>query len=342
MNKSLEKLFENGLIMRTKDVPIPEKIKTTSILLDYILDGGIPTRRITQCYGSFGTGKSSLSACIANEALKQYKDKYVLWLDVENRCSIEWLEQFIDEENRERLLFSQPSVIEECGNLVREIIENVDISLLIVDSIGGAGSARSFDKDLTIAQVGGNAMGVGMFCRAIVPLANKHNFSVIFLNQIRDSIGGFGPSLPGYPGGQALKHALEYNIYMRKTSNRVISKDEFDNDFPIGNEIAFRIVKGNNLGKVIKTNFYTVKTDKNSLGFDRVDEVIRLSMALNLIEKHASSYLYDKFPNGKLVGQNKVVEFLKDKENISILEELESLLYKKLDSKVEINENVEE
>lgn len=339
MAKSLDKLFESGLLMRAEDVPKPENLHTSSILLDYILGGGIPTRRLTQVFGQFGTGKSTLAMCIANEAIKQYPEKYILYLDVENRASIDWLRQFVEKD--EMLLFSQPSVIEECGNIVREVLDQgVELSMVIVDSIGGAGTARSFDKDLSIAQVGGNSQGTGQFCRAIAPLANKNNFAVLLLNQVRDVIGGFGPSLPSFSGGQALKHSLEYNIYMRKTSNRVMSKDEFDNDYPVGNEIAFKIVKGQNLGKVIKTNFYTVETDNNKLGYDRTDEIIRLSMALGIIEKIASSYLYEKFPKGKLVGQAKVVEFLK--ENQEVLAEIESKLYKKLEKTVETEEVVDE
>lgn len=337
MNKSLEKLFENGLIMRTKDVPIPEKIKTTSILLDYILQGGLNTRRISQIYGQTGAGKTTLCACIANNALKQYPEKYILYIDTEQRASIDWLGQFI--EDTSRILFMQPSVIEEVGNNVREIVNSgIELSMIILDSVAGAGTARSFDKDLNIAQVGGASMAIGAMLRVLAPICNKNNICFLLVNQARDVIGGYGPSIPQYNGGNALKHSLDYCLYLRKTSNKIMAKDEFGNDYPIGYELAVKIVKGQGVGKVIKMNFYFEKTENNELGFDRIDEVVKLSVALGLIEKAAASYKYEKFPDGKIVGQNKLVEFLRDKNNSSILEELESKLYNRLNKKVVVED----
>lgn len=337
MNKSLEKLFENGLIMRAKDVPIPEKIKTTSILLDYILQGGLNTRRISQIYGQTGAGKTTLCACIANNALKQYPEKYILYIDTEQRVSVDWLGQFI--EDTSRILFMQPSVIEEVGNSVREIVNSgIELSMIVLDSVAGAGTTRSFDKDLNIAQVGGASMAIGAMLRVLAPICNKNNICFLLVNQARDVIGGYGPSIPKFNGGNSLKHSLDYCLYLRKTSNKIMAKDEFGNDYPIGYELAVKIVKGQGVGKVIKMNFYFEKTENNELGFDRIDEAIKLSVALGLIEKAAASYKYEKFPDGKIVGQNKLVEFLRDKNNASILEELESKLYNRLNKKVAVED----
>lgn len=331
LNKSIESLVESGLLMWTKDVPVPEKIKTGSLLFDYILDGGIDTRRITHFFAKEGTGKSVMSYMIANNALKQYPDSVVILVDTEHRADMEWISNFI--EDKERLLIMQPEFIEYVGNDLRTIINDkgIKVSCVIVDSIGAANTTRAKDKDLSIQQVGGNAMGVGVFIRSIVPIANKNNIAVVLINQLRDDIGGYGPSIGHFPGGKALAHAINTNVYLRRTSVRVYSPDEFGERIPVGNEIAFKIVKGKNMGKVVKTVFYKENSELGTLGFDRYDEVIRLSLALGVIEKHASSYSYPDFPNGKIVGLNKVTDFLRDESNKEILQKLEDVLYSKLD-----------
>lgn len=332
MKKDLEGLLESGLVMKATDVPKPEKIKSGSILFDYILGGGIETRRITHFFAKEGTGKSVMSYMIANNALKQYPDKYVILVDTEHRADTSWIGNFI--EDMDRVLIMQPEYIELVGNDLRDIIneKGVEVCCVIVDSIGAANTTRARDKDLSIAQVGGNAMGVGVFIRSIVPIANKNNIAVILINQLRDDIGGYGPSIGHFPGGKALAHAINTNVYLRRTSNKVLIKDEFGENVPVGNEIAFKIIKGKNLGRVVKTIFYKETSEAGSLGFDRYDEIIRLAMALGIIEKNASSYKYEDFPEGKLVGQGKVVNFLKDPDNAEILKELEEKVYSQLGS----------
>ena len=329
LSKDIEALIESGLVMRAGNVPAPEKIKTGSLMFDYILGGGIDTRRITHFFAKEGTGKSVMAYSIANNALKQYPDSVVVLVDTEHRADMEWISHFI--EDTDRLLVMQPEFIEYVGNDLRSILSEVKVSCVIVDSIGAANTTRAKDKDLSIQQVGGNAMGVGVFVRSIVPIANKNNIAIILINQLRDDIGGYGPSIGHFPGGKALAHAINTNVYLRKTSNKVLSTDEFGEKIPVGNEIAFKIVKGKNLGKVAKTIFYKENSEFGNLGFDRYDEVVRLAMALGIIEKHASSYTYEDFPNGKIVGAQKVIDFLKSEENKEILQKLEDKLYSKLD-----------
>ena len=331
LSREIDSLIESGLLMRASNVPAPEKIETGSLLFDYILGGGVDTRRITHFFAKEGTGKSVMSYMIANNALKKYPDSVVILVDTEHRADTEWISNFV--EDMDRFLIMQPEFIEQVGNDLRTIIneKGANISCIIVDSIGAANTTRAKDKDLSIQQVGGNAMGVGVFVRSIVPIANKNNIAVILINQLRDDIGGYGPSIGHFPGGKALAHAINTNVYLRKTSNRVFLPDEFGEKIPVGNEIAFKIVKGKNLGKVVKTVFYKEDSELGTIGFNRYDEIIRLALALGVIEKHASSYTYPDFPGSKIVGVNKVMDFLKDEKNKEILEKLEKELYSKLD-----------
>lgn len=327
MNKNIQNLIDKGLIMKANEVPLPEKIPTGSLMLDYILDGGLSTRRLSQFYGDEGCGKSVLSYHCINNALKMYQEKYALLVDLEHRVDVNWISNFV--EDMDRLLIIQPEVIELVGNDIRKLIndEKIDFSIIVIDSIAAANTVRSYDKDMTVAQMGGSSMGIGIFVRALVPLLNKHNIAGVVINQVRESFDMYVANVE-FPGGRALKHALDLNLYLRRTSEKAIIKDENGENYEVGRQVAFKIVKGKNQSKVIKTFFYKETSELGDLGFDRVSEVINLAIGTGVIEKSAMMYKHVDFPNGKIMGRDKTIEFLKS--NPEIYEKIEKVLYENL------------
>lgn len=321
--KSLSKLEElkaKGLIFSASDVPQPEKIPTGSLMLDYITDGGIPTRRLTQFYAKAGTGKSVQSYHCINNALKKYPDKIAILVDIEQRADTSWISNFVEE--MDRLFIIQPEYIEDVTDEIRDIINSgIQVSIVVVDSIGAANTYRSAEKSAKIAEVGGISMGVGRFVRAAAPLANKNNIAFLLINQLREDIMAFVPSVHA-PGGNQLHHALELNVYLRKTSEKATIRDENGEMLVVGEQIAFKVMKGKNLSKVIKTFFYSKPSELGDLGFDKFSEIVNLGVALGFIEKNAASYKYEGFPDGKLFGLPKVKEWFKENsEGFDILEQ---------------------
>jgi len=324
----LEELKNKGLIFSADKLPQPERIPTGSLMLDYITDGGIPTRRLTQFFAKEGTGKSVQGYHCINNALKKYPDKVAILVDIEQRADINWISNFV--EDVDRLFIMQPEYIEDVTDEIRDIIDSgVQISIVVVDSIGAANTYRSAEKSAKIAEVGGISMGVGRFVRAAAPLANKNNIAFLLINQLRDDIMSFVPTIGHTPGGNQLHHALDLNVYMRKTSERATVKDENGEQLIVGNQIAFKIMKGKNLSKVVKTFFYSKPSELGDLGFNKFSEVLNLSISLGLIKKNAASYQYEKFPDGKLFGLPKVKEYFQN--NKEEFETLEKKIYDSLD-----------
>lgn len=327
MNKDLQKLIDTGLIKPASEMPIPDRIPTGSLMLDYILCGGIPTRRLSQFFSKEGTGKSVQAYHCINNALKKYPDRIAVLVDTEQRADKEWIKNFVDD--MDRLYIMQPEFIEDVTDDLKKILEIMDVSIVVVDSIGAANTYRSADKSARQMEVGGTAMGVGKFCRAIAPIANRNNIAVLCINQLRDDIASFVPSIGHTPGGKTLRHALDLDVYMRKTSNKAQVKDENGETLIVGNEIAFKIMKGKNLSKVIKTFFYSKPSELGDIGFDKFSEIVNLAVSFGIIEKAAASYSYKDFPDGKLRGIENVKSFLRD--NKDVYEELERSLYSRLE-----------
>ena len=131
---------------------------------------------------------------------------------------------------------------------------------------------------------------------------------VIFINQIRMKIGGYGnPETTA--GGNALKFYSSVRLDIRRVG--AIKKG----DEVIGNETKVKVVKNK-----VAPPFKQVKFDiLYGQGISRLGEIIDIGTELNVLEKSGAWYSY----NGNRLGQGK--EKVRDllKENVELQQEIE-------------------
>lgn len=333
---ALETLKKSGMRVYTEDtVPKPEHIKTGSLILDKLLDGGLETRRLTQFFGKPGSYKSVMSYHIINNALEQYPDSVAILLDLECRFDPKWARNFISEENMQRLVILREEFVEDAGNSINKLLatlKDIHISIIVIDSIAAANTARYDSGDMRKMEVAGAAMGIGKLVRALVQIADKNNTAVLILNQLRDDLNAFGPSIGRTNGGYQLKHSLNTDVYFRTlgqtdTKSMVGSgnyeiKDSLGETQQIAIGVAFKIMKGANYSCSGKTLFYKKETENNDFGFDIFNEVINIAIANNIIKLEGASYIYPLFPlNEKkninaITDKKPMIAFLKENKDI--------------------------
>lgn len=348
LNAALDALKKSGIRIYTEnDIPKPEHIKTGSLMLDKLLEGGLETRRLTQFFGKPGSYKSVMSYHIINNALNQYPESVAVLLDLECRFTPEWAKRFISEENMQRLIILREEFIEDAGNSINKLISNlkgIHISIIVIDSIAAASTARYEGSDMRKMEVAGTAMGVGKLVRALVQIADKNNTAVLILNQLRDDLDAFGPSIGRTLGGYQLKHSLNTDIYFRTLgqtdtknlagNNTVIIKDSTGNDQQIAIGIGFKVMKGALWSCSAKTLFYKKETENNDFGFDIFSEVINLAIANGIIKLEGASYIYPLFPyNDKkqlnsITDRKPMITFLKNNPDVfnKIKDELDNFV----------------
>ena len=207
-------------------------ISTGSLQLDKILGGGIARGRIAEIYGIEGGGKTSL--CLQIVAQCQSQDGTVAYIDTENAVDLQYSQTLGVDVSK--LIFSQPSSAEQALDIVDALVKSGEVDLIVVDSVAALAPQAELDGEMGDATVGLMARLMGKALRKITASVNQTNCAVIFINQLRSNIGGYGnPDVT--PGGRALKYAASQRIEMRKTTAIKEGNDV------IGNNIKIKIVK---------------------------------------------------------------------------------------------------
>lgn len=81
---SLNKNMKLGDIQVGVKFKEPDKIPFSSYRLNYMTYGGIPVGRVTEFSGSDGSGKTTTALDLVGQAQKKFKDKSVLFVDIEH------------------------------------------------------------------------------------------------------------------------------------------------------------------------------------------------------------------------------------------------------------------
>lgn len=345
LNAALDALKKSGVrVFNPETLPKVEYIKTGSLILDKLLGGGIATRRIHQFFGKPGSYKSVMSYITVNNALNQYPESYAIILDLECRFEPKWVRQFISDENMERIIVLREEFVEDAGNDINKIVASgAHISIIVIDSIAAANTARYENNDMRKMEVAGAAMGIGKLVRALVQIADKNNTAVLVLNQLREDLNAFGPSIGRTTGGYQLKHSIENDVYFRtlgQTDTKALAGSNFEIKSDLGEMqqiavgVGFKIMKGAMWSCSGKTLFYKKATENNDFGFDIFNEVISIALANNIIKVEGASFIHPLFPLNERKGINAITDkkpmiaFLKENPDIfnKIKEELESFV----------------
>lgn len=344
LTSALEALKKSGIRVYDKEtIPECDVIPTGSLIFNQVMNGGFHTRRLEQLFAREGVGKSVLAYTAINNALHIFSDSVAILLDIECRADMEWISKFVAEDVIDRLIILREEYIENAGNSINKIVKqlgDIHISIIVVDSIAAANTARYKDADMETMQIGGSALGIGKFVRSLVQIAEKNNTAAVILNQLRDDIGSYGPSIGHTPGGMALRHALDASYYLRALSqkdtkdlanNSIEEKTELGETQQIAVGVAIKCMKGKYWSQTSRTLFYRKSTEENEVGYDVFNEVVRLAMANNIITKpseYSSTFYYHSFPEDAKTHENKIVDkknvFKFLKENPEVFEEIKN------------------
>ena len=200
----LEKSFGRGALMRLGETAqaTVEVIPTGSIALDLALGvGGIPRGRITEIYGTEGSGKTTLALHLVAEAMKL--GGTALFVDAEHALDVEYSKSIgVD---AEKLYVSQPATGEEALEIMDVMIRSGAVDIVVLDSVAALVPKAEFEGEMGDAFVGIQARLMSQALRKIGGSTSKSRTAVIFINQMREKIGVMFGNPETTPGGKALK-----------------------------------------------------------------------------------------------------------------------------------------
>lgn len=303
----INKKYGDGSLMRGTQIPQLPPVPSGSLSLDYALGtGGLPPNRLIEVFGQESCGKTTLGFLVMRQFLDAFPDKVAMMLDLEHKTDKDWAEKLLGgPEYMERLLYAQPDHIEQGTNMYVDLLSTGHVCFCLFDSVGGAATKASMEKDAEKTQVGGNALQITKFSRLASVYSAKYECLTFCVNQIREDMEGYHRNLS--PGGRALKHHSSARIYMRKSSREVVKQKIGSEDLVIGNRIYATMIKnhlGGVEGAVANWWFYSVETDDHSFGIDTEDELFNLALTTGVVTG-SGWYHHPAFP-ADAKGEHKV------------------------------------
>lgn len=314
--KQIKKDFGEGSIMKLGDNQSMEVevISTGSINLDAALgQGGVPRGRIIEIYGAESSGKTTIALHVAAEAQKN--GGIVAYIDAEHALDPVYAKALgvdVDE-----LLISQPDYGEQALEIADMLISSGAVDLIVVDSVAALVPKAEIDGEMSDQQMGLQARLMSKALRKITASLNKSKTTMIFINQIRDKIGGFGfgPQTTT-TGGKALKFYASVRMEVKRI------KSIKQGDDVIGNETVVKITK-NKVAPPFKEAGFQIMYGK---GITRVGEILELALTNDIVSKSGTWF---SFGDMKL-GQGKENIKARLEEEKELFAQIENLVLEKI------------
>ena len=295
-----------------EEVPI---ISTGSLSIDRATGiGGIPRGRITEIYGPESSGKTTLALHVIANA--QREGGVAAFIDAEHALDPSYAKKLGI--NTDELLISQPDTGEQALEIAETLIRSGAVDVIVIDSVAALVPEAELKGDMGDSHVGLHARLMSQALRKLTAATNRSNGALIFINQVREKIGGmgYGPN-ETTTGGRALKFYSSLRIEVRN-----IGQIRGKGDERIGHMARIKMVK-NKLAPPFKEAVVDMYYGE---GISREAELINLGEKLGIVRKSGSWYSYEDQRLGQ--GKENARAFLR--ENPEVAREIENLIREKL------------
>lgn len=314
--KQIQKDFGEGSIMKLGEntrmnIGI---IPTGSLNLDNALGiGGVPRGRIVEIYGAESSGKTTLTLHIISEAQKA--GGVAAFIDAEHALDPTYAKALgvdVDE-----LLISQPDNGEQALEIADMLVRSGAVDIIVIDSVAALVPKAEIEGEMQDQQMGLQARLMSKALRKLTGNLNKSNTTMIFINQIREKIGGFGfgPQTTT-TGGRALKFYSSVRMEVKRVGS-VKQGDEM-----IGNETVVKITK-NKVAPPFKEVAFEIMYGK---GISKVGEILDLAIKNDIVAKSGAWFSY----GDNRLGQGRENVKTKLEEDVDLLAEIESKVREKI------------
>jgi len=300
---SIRKTFGQESVMMLGDKPNLDidVIPTGSVGLDHALGiGGLPRGRIIEIFGPEASGKTTLALHIVAEAQKL--GGACAYVDAEHALDPKYARNI--GVKTEELVISQPNGGEEALRITDALVRSGTIAVVVIDSVAALTPKSEIDGQIGDTQMGAQARLMSQAMRMLTGTISKTNTLVIFINQIRTNIGGYGnPETTA--GGRALKFYASVRIDIRRIAT--IKKG----DQSIGSDVRVKVVKNKVAAPFRQCEFQIIFNE----GISRHGEILTMGEALKIIVKNGATYTYGDTRLG--IGYDKSRQFLQENPKIA-------------------------
>ena len=283
--QTFRKEFGDNAIFRLGDGKLSDiEVRSTgSLMLDLALGGGWAKGRLHLLAGAEKAGKSSIAYLSIAQAQQEEPDKDNVVIDLEHSLNPRWCSLLgVD---MEKLMVVQPDApAEKVYDMIEYMIKEGNFAYIILDSVDGLVMKAELEEEDwgKESRVGGTSKINSMAMRKIVNsgLLSKSGTSMIFIQQLRDKIGGFNPYGPSTQtsGGRAIKHNSTATVDV--SMGEMFTKGNGKDRKHFGQQIRCKVSK-NKIAPPFKTATIDVYYEQ---GVDRIGELVAIAKEINVLE----------------------------------------------------------
>lgn len=309
-----------------------KKFSSGSLVLDGILEGGIPEGRIVEISGKEGSGKTSIALTTLGNVQKDPNARGVAFFDFEFAIDPKYAETLgVDMDS---LLYVTPDYAEMGLQMIEDLVSSGLFSLIVVDSVAAMVPKVEWEGELEDQNMAVMARLMSRSLKKLAGTASRNKCTIILINQLRAKIGGWSPT--GDPtittGGKAIPFYCSQRIAVNK------SEKITENGETIGNKVNLNVIK-NKVGRPGGKGSTVLTYNK---GINRAAEIVdpEVGIKYGVITKTGNT-LSETATGEKLgVGRAKAIEFLE--QNPDVFERISKALTEKLQAAEESREVIED
>lgn len=301
----IDKQYGNGAVMLLGKAPNTnvEVISTGSILIDQAVGiGGFPKGRIIEVFGPESSGKTTLALHVIAQAQK--KGGICAFIDAEHALDAAHATSLGI--NINDLIISQPDYGEQALDIAEMLIRSGAVDIIVIDSVAALVPKAELEGEMGDTHVGLQARLMSQALRKLAPVVHKSKTVLVFINQIRQTIGGM-PFAPKEvtTGGIALKFYASLRVEVRRVAS--LKKG----DAHIGNRVAVKIVKNK-----MAPPFKRVELDLIfGEGISHELDILDAALFCGVIEQSGSWFSYGDKKIAQ--GREQALQLLKDKPELT-------------------------
>ncbi|MCL2001952.1 recombinase RecA [Candidatus Saccharibacteria bacterium] len=319
--EQITKQFGDGAIMQLgkSTKAAVELIPSGALSLDLALGGGYPKGRIIEIYGPESSGKTTLAMHAVAQVQKS--GGAAAFIDAEHAFDPAYAKKIgVD---TEKLVFSQPDSGEQALEICETLVRSGAVDIIVVDSVAALTPQAEIDGDMGDSNMGLHARLMSQAMRKLTSIISKTGTVAIFINQVREKIGGYG-NPETTPGGRALKFYASVRIQVSKGSDKIMDGSE-----QIGVRTKCKVVKNK-----VAPPFKSCEFDMiYGIGISKVGEILDLAVELDICKKSGAWFYYGDMRLGQ--GRENAKKYLL--ENSGLMDEIEGKI-RELSDKIELEE----
>ena len=181
--KDIQKTYQQSRIAWLNENSTEWEIATISsgsLLLDEALGGGYPCGRIAEIYGPEGSGKTTLALQAISALHANTGEEIAVFLDVEQTFNLQYAKAL--QVDPQKLIVVQPQTAESALDILERFVKTQKVKLIVLDSVAALLPESETKAKYTDSTIGLQARLMSKALRRLIPLIQKANCVVLFLN----------------------------------------------------------------------------------------------------------------------------------------------------------------